>query len=176
MSSEPVLYCANHPETETSLRCNRCEKPICVKCAVLTPTGYRCKECVRGQQKTFDTAVWYDYPLALVTAALLSYVGSLIVPRLGFFSLFLAPMAGVIIAEAVRALVRRRRARRLFTLTAAAAALGSLPPLLFLLVIALASGSQGGLGVLFGGIWNVIYTVAVTSSLYYRMSGINIGR
>jgi hypothetical protein len=60
------LYCANHPQTPTSLRCNRCEKPICPKCAVKTPIGYRCKECVRGQQKIFDTAQWYDYPLAFL--------------------------------------------------------------------------------------------------------------
>ncbi|MEN6392186.1 MAG: B-box zinc finger protein, partial [Anaerolineaceae bacterium] len=30
----PTLYCTNHPQTETSLRCNRCDKPICTKCAV----------------------------------------------------------------------------------------------------------------------------------------------
>ena len=34
-----TLYCANHPTIATSLRCNRCNKPICHKCAVLTPVG-----------------------------------------------------------------------------------------------------------------------------------------
>ncbi len=63
-STAPPLYCANHPHRETSLRCNRCEKAICPECAVLTPIGYRCQECVRAQQKTFDTNVWYDYPVA----------------------------------------------------------------------------------------------------------------
>ena len=87
------LYCANHPQTETMLRCNRCEKPICIKCAVLTDTGYRCKECVRGQQKTFETAEVIDYPIAFIVAAVLSYIGSLIAPRLSFFVIILAPMA-----------------------------------------------------------------------------------
>ena len=50
------VYCANHPGVETSLRCNKCGKPICAKCAIRTPTGYRCKECVRGQQRIFETA------------------------------------------------------------------------------------------------------------------------
>src|SRR4030043_252957 len=54
--TEVVLTCANHPNRETSLRCKRCNKPICASCAVLTPVGYRCRECVRGQQATFDTA------------------------------------------------------------------------------------------------------------------------
>jgi len=69
MTEAPTpIYCANHPQVETSLRCNRCGKPICPKCAVSTPTGYRCRECVRGQQKVFETAEWYDYPLAVVIA------------------------------------------------------------------------------------------------------------
>jgi hypothetical protein len=176
MSDENTLFCANHPQTPTSLRCNRCEKPICTRCAVLTPTGYRCKECVRGQQKIFDTANWYDYPLAVLAAAGLSFIGSQIVPRLGFFALFLAPIAGVIIAEAVRALVRRRRSRQLFTVAAAAAAIGSLPSLISLLVIALAALSQGGLGILLSLIWNFLYTVIVTTTVYTRLSGIQIGR
>ena len=85
MNETSTLYCVNHPNTETNLRCNRCEKLICTKCAVHTPTGYRCRECVRNQQKVFETALWYDYPLGFILAGLLSYIGSLIAPRLGFF-------------------------------------------------------------------------------------------
>ena len=74
----PTLYCANHPTVETTLRCNRCEKPICTKCAVLTPTGYRCKECVRGQQKLFETAQWYDYVIVFIVVGVLSFLGILV--------------------------------------------------------------------------------------------------
>ena len=35
------LTCANHPDRETLLRCNKCGKPICISCAVRTPVGYR---------------------------------------------------------------------------------------------------------------------------------------
>ena len=105
----PTLYCANHPDTETTLRCNRCEKPICSKCAVLTPTGYRCKECVRGQQKLFETAQWYDYPIVIVVVGLLSFLGSLLVTFIGFFTILLAPAAGFVIAEAARLVPQRRR-------------------------------------------------------------------
>ena len=86
--SPPILYCANHPNVETSLRCNNCEKPICPKCAVLTPTGYRCKECVHNQQKIFDTAQWYDYPLAIVIGGVLAFIGSQVVSYVGFFTIF----------------------------------------------------------------------------------------
>jgi hypothetical protein len=172
-TSASTLCCANHPDTETTLRCNRCEKPICTRCAVLTPTGYRCKECVRGQQKTFNTAEWYDYILGIAVAAILSYIGSLIVPRLGFFTIFLAPIAGTIIAEAARAVVRRHRSKLLFQLTTAAAAIGSLGWLLPALAILLVGGGVG-FGGLLSVIWEILYTVTVTTTVYYRLSGIRM--
>jgi len=169
----PTIYCANHPDVETSLRCNSCDKPICPRCAVLTPTGYRCKECVRGQQKKFDTAEWYDYPLAFTIALVLSFLGSLLVVMIGFFTIFVAPIAGVVIAEAVRRVTRRRRSRQLFLITTAGAVLGCLP----LLISALLPAFMGaGLGNLFGVIWQGLYTFTVPSSVYYRLAGIQIRR
>ncbi len=171
--TEPsTLYCVNHPDTATTLRCNRCEKPICTRCAVLTPTGYRCKECVRGQQKTFNTAEWYDYILGIAVAGILSYIGSLIVPRLGFFTIFLAPIAGTIIAEAARTVIRRHRSKRLFQLITLAAAIGSLGWLLPMLFVLLA-GSVG-FGGLLSVIWEILYTVTVTTTVYYRLAGIRM--
>ncbi len=175
---EPVLYCANHPTVETTLRCSRCNKPICAKCAVLTPTGYKCKECVKGQQKIFETAEWYDVPLAFVVAGILSFVGSFSA-ALGFFVILLAPIAGGIIGEIVRAVVHRRRSKNLFLAATLGALLGSLPPLLFrgglTLLYMLASGSGiAGLGGLLTIIWYGVYTVVVTSTVYYRLSGISL--
>jgi len=175
MTEQPApQYCANHPQTETTLRCNRCEKPICAKCAVLTPTGYRCKECVRSQQKIFDTALWYDYISSFVVASLLSFIGSRFIPMLGFFSIFLAPVAGIVIAEAVRFVVRRRRSKRLTLLTATATVLGSLPVLLLTLIPMLALLTRGGFGLLLTVVWQVVYIVMATSTVLYRMGGIRV--
>ena len=167
----PTLHCANHPAVETSLRCNNCEKPICPKCAVRTPIGYRCRECVRGQQKVFDTANWYDFPLSFIIAAALSFAGSLVVSFVGFFTIFIAPIAGVIIAEAVRLAIHRRRSKSLFMTAAAGAVVGSLPLLLpILLNLLLGGGFRGILGL----VWQGLYTFTVTSTVYYRLRGINI--
>lgn len=157
-----TLYCANHPQTETMLRCNRCEKPICSKCAVLTDTGYRCKDCVRGQQKAFETAEVIDYPIAFVVAAILSFVGGLIAPRLSFFVIILAPIAGTIIAEAVRFTIRKRRANSLFITAAAGALIGSLPGLIGQLT------NFAWLGLL----WYGIYSFTVTTTVFYRLKGL----
>ncbi len=186
MSESPTptpLFCTNHPQRETVLRCNRCEKPICIKCAVLTPTGYRCKECVRGQQKIFETATGLDYFLAVVVGGVLSFLGSMVIGALGYFTLLLAPFAGIVIAEAIRLATRRRRSLWLLRLAVAAVVLGSLPsllaPVLGLWLIALLTGDGastlaglGGLG--FNLILQAAYTFLVASSVYYRLGGIRI--
>lgn len=174
MSEPAPLTCYYHPHTPTSLRCSSCEKPICPKCAILTPTGYRCRDCVRGQQRVFDTARWYDYLSTSILAAGLSFFGSQFIPRLWFFALILSPIAGTIIAEACRALVQKRRSKRLYQIITAATAIGSLPYLFISFLIginALASGSFGGfVGLALQG----IYSFLVTSSVYYRLSGIQL--
>jgi hypothetical protein len=175
MTIDPITYCANHPEAETSLRCNNCEKPICPKCAVLTPTGYRCKQCVRGQQKVFDTAEGQDYVIGFVITLVLSFLGSLIPLLLGRFGLgwliiFIAAPLGVGIAEAVRAAIRRRRSTRLFQVVALAAVIGSLP----LLLLTIPGVFGGGLFRWLALLWQGLYTFTVTTSIYYRLRGINI--
>jgi hypothetical protein len=42
-----LVQCARHPETETALRCSRCDTPICPRCMVHTPVGARCPDCAR---------------------------------------------------------------------------------------------------------------------------------
>ncbi len=161
----PKMYCANHPNVETSLRCNRCEKPICAKCAVLTPTGYRCKECIKEQRKIFVTAKWYDYPLIFIVVGVLAFIGSLISERIGFFTILLAPAAGAAIAEAARLVTGKRRSREMFILAAIAALVGCLP-------VGLAFIEHF---ILLGFLYQAIYAVLMISTMFYRLSGIRIG-
>jgi branched-subunit amino acid transport protein len=139
---ETVTVCYRHPETETSLRCNRCGKPICAKCAETTPVGYRCPDCVREQQNKFYTGGNFDYVIAVVVALPLSLIAgavfTFIIAGIGFFSwiisFFAAPATGGLIAEAVRRAVGRRRSRHLSTIVAASLVLGVAPFLLFMLL------------------------------------------
>jgi len=173
MTETPILYCYVHPNRETSLRCNNCERPICAACAVRTPTGYRCRECVRGQQRVFDTSEWYDYVSGFLTAGLLSAVAAFLVTLIGgigFFGWFLiaagAPTAAVGIAESVRLVTRRRRSRTLFATVTTGVVLGAMPILLFQ-VLALN---------LFGILFQVIYLVIAVPLVYTRLSGIQLFR
>ena len=168
-----TLYCYVHPNRETALRCNNCERPICASCAVRTPTGYRCKECVRDRQKTFDTSEWVDYVLGFIVASFLSGIGAFLVTlvgRIGFIGWFLiaagAPTAGVIISEGVRAVTRKHRSRPLFITITAGVILGAVPVILFQLFV----------GNIFGIIFQVVYLVIVVPVVYTRLSGIQLFR
>lgn len=177
MSDEKTLYCYVHPNRETQLRCNQCERPICDQCAVLTPTGYRCRECIRSQQKTFETTKTSDLLLAPVMAAGLAFAGSLLVRYLGFFTLFLAPLAGMVIVEGARWVSGKRRSPLLTKLISGAALLGSLP-LLILLLIQFFLGLQSGVGLSVWGllpmVYQAAYAIIATTSVYHRLSGIRI--
>lgn len=165
------LYCTNHPGVPTSLRCNRCEKPICIKCAVLTPTGYRCRECVRGQQKTYETAQWLDFPLACGLAFVIGFLGSFLARAMFFLIIFVAPIVGTITAETVRVVVRRRRSKRLFQAVAISTALGSLLLPLFRIIGIVVQGSFSHSDVVL--IWYGLYAFLTVSTTYYRLAGIN---
>ena len=132
---EEVLYCANHPTVETMLRCNRCSKPICTRCAVQTPVGYRCKECVGQQQAAFYSGGAIDYVIGGAIALVLGGIASYLMTLIGawFFALILGPAIGIGIAELVRRAVRRRQSRYLWLVVAGGIVAGSLPSLLLAL-------------------------------------------
>lgn len=172
------LTCANHPDRETTLRCNRCEKPICAQCAVLTPVGYRCRECVRGQQAVFDTARRADYALAAVISLVLAGGATALLGYVGIWSLIVAPVAGGGIAEVVRWAVRRRRSRRLPLAAAIGGGMGVLAnlagPLLLLVPYASGAPGQAWVALLGSMVWPVVSGALLVGALYARLRGIRL--
>jgi len=178
-STSDTLYCYVHPNRETSLRCNNCERPICASCAVRTPTGYRCKECVKGQQQIFNTAEWYDYVVGFVLAGFLSAIASFLVSlvgNIGFFGWIIvivgSPTAAGIIAEILRSALRKRRSRNLFITVAIGFVLGAVPTILSMVLFYFVVGYLD----LFGIIFQVLYLVIATPVVYTRLSGIQLFR
>jgi hypothetical protein len=95
------LYCYRHPKSETYVRCGRCDQPICPKCAVQGPVGFRCRQC--GLVKSASLASFTPRQLVLGIGAafgggaILGYLGG----QVGFYSIFIAFFAGGFIAEAM---------------------------------------------------------------------------
>ncbi len=79
---EELTYCAVHPDRETALRCNQCDRYMCVECAVHTPVGYRCRQCVRQVDDKFFNAQALDHWLVLGVALLVGIASGGI---LGYF-------------------------------------------------------------------------------------------
>lgn len=177
MTDQP-LVCANHPSRETSLRCNRCNKPICTTCAVHTPVGYRCRECVRGQQAVFNTAQWWDYIIAFVITTVGVGIGVALLGRLFFWLGFiLAPIIGGGLAELIRFVIGRRRSRYLPLATILGGTVGVLIRLVPLIVTIFLTGfgeinmawfTSIGLELIFP----IGYGFLMISTLYYRLRGI----
>jgi MFS family permease len=172
---EETLYCVNHPKIETRLRCNRCGNPICPKCAVQTPVGFRCKQCIKGQLAVFYSATPLDYVIAVVIGLVASTIAAFIVGAVGlFFAFFLAPVAGGVIAEVVRWATGRRRGRWVWLVVSACivvgalvAALGSVLP--YLLVPEARAALLTAPFALISHIDLIIYAVMAIGVVYYRL-------
>jgi len=124
--TEELTYCEVHPDKETSLRCNKCGRYMCADCAVPTPVGYRCKQCVRQHEDRFFTASQNDYVIIAAVCAGLSVVGGFIASAIGILLILLivgVPVGGFIAELALRA-TQRRRGRYSGEVGAASAVIG----------------------------------------------------
>lgn len=138
-----ALFCTVHPKAHTSLRCNKCGRPMCIRCAVQTPVGYRCKECVRGQQAIFFNARPLDLVIQAAISIPLSAVAATAVGLISFGGFYLvffigvgaSSFAGVLIADLAHRAVGKRRGRYSWLVVAASIVVGALIPALVGLVI-----------------------------------------
>ena len=94
------LYCYRHPKNETYVRCGRCDEPICPKCAVQGPVGFRCRQCGLVKSAALSDfapqKLVYGLGVSFGGGAILGYLGG----QVGFYSIFIAFFAGAFIAEA----------------------------------------------------------------------------
>ncbi|MCY4145533.1 MAG: B-box zinc finger protein [Chloroflexi bacterium] len=156
-SQDKLTYCARHPERDTGLRCNRCDRYMCVECAVRTPIGYTCRECVRGHEDKFYAGTLTDYGL-VGAVGLAGGAATVLLAMLagGFFivGLLLAPALGGALAQFALQLTGRRRGRH-----SGLACAGGV----------IAGGLLGSLAVLGGvGLFSLLYLGLAASAAYTR--------
>lgn len=128
LTEEPT-FCAVHPDRETGLRCNLCGRYMCAQCAVSTPVGYRCRECVRQVENKFFTGTSTDSIVAFVLPAVITGVAAFILSRINFFGILIAFFAGVIYGGALSQLLlnalKKRRGRYTGYIAAAGIVVGT---------------------------------------------------
>lgn len=103
------MFCYRHPTTETWLRCGRCDQPICTKCAVQGPVGFRCRECGRVANDPLTSFTPRQLVLGLGVSTAAGAVAGFVGAYIGFFSIVIGYFAGRIVADAVTRVIGYKR-------------------------------------------------------------------
>jgi len=163
-TTETTIYCYYHPNTPTTLRCNRCDKPICSRDAVRTAVGYRCKDCVRQQQDIFFNATIADYAIAAIVSLPVGFMAQRFVPQIGFFVILIGPLIGGLVGEAIWRATRKRRGRYTWLVALASLSLGAIAALWPVVLFVLAGG-----GFSIRLIWDVIFLTFMAGAVVTRL-------
>ena len=152
-----IHFCAVHPQRDTELRCNRCDRYMCIDCAVRTPVGYTCRQCVRGHEDKFYEGTLVDYGLIAATCAIGGALTPFVMLLIGGFLIIgfiVAPAIGGTAAQIALQLTRRRRGRYSGYVAAGAVLVGGLVASMLL---------PGALN-----LFTLLYLALATSAAYAR--------
>jgi hypothetical protein len=115
-SSGNTVRCARHPNTETVLRCGRCDTPICPRCLVSTPVGARCPTCagvkrfsINLKPRELARAIGYGVGVSAAGTVVLEIIPllALLGPLIGYM------VIGFVVGEGVSRGANRKRLREL---------------------------------------------------------------
>ncbi len=115
MATDKATFCAQHPDKRAGLRCNTCDSLMCLNCAMHTPTGYRCRLCVREHQNRFFKGTAADDALATIIVTGLASVATAILTALPFgivIGILIALPIGIFIGEVGLYATHRLRTRQ----------------------------------------------------------------
>jgi hypothetical protein len=133
-----TVRCARHPNTETVLRCGRCDTPICPRCLVGTPVGARCPTCA-GVKRFATVLKPRDLVRAVAYGVGVSAAGTIVlalIPLLAFLGPLIEYMViGFVTGEAVSRGANRKRARELAPIAVACLFIGYVLGSVILIVV-----------------------------------------
>jgi len=149
----PPLYCYRHPDRETWVRCGRCDQPICTRCAMQGPVGFRCRQCGRPARDPLTSVRPSQIAIGFGISVLGGLAVGLLGGRIGLFGLLLAWFAGGLIADTVIRFVGFKRGPRMMATLFGGILLGA--ALVFVgEATSFASGFGGDGGALFAYIYS----------------------
>jgi hypothetical protein len=156
--------CYRHPAERTALRCITCDRPICVRCAIAAPVGFKCPD--HGRPSRAERAV---VPIPRLAAGVAAAVATAVVAgivlavvRIQFFGIILAWLAGMLVGTVARRASGGYRDPLLARLAATAAGLGIAAPA----GTALLAGATPGQWVA----WSLLAAAAAAWGAYTRAS------
>ncbi|HUG15389.1 MAG TPA: hypothetical protein VMM78_10255 [Thermomicrobiales bacterium] len=105
--------CYYHPNVTTLLRCSRCDKPICPRCMVSSPVGYRCPDCARGPRPAIYQTTAAGMALAIAVGSLAAVGTGLLWGRFPEWQFYCALLLGFSVSESMSWAVKYKRGREL---------------------------------------------------------------
>lgn len=103
MSKEKKCY--YHPETTTRISCCECDKPLCTKCIIPTPIGYKCPDCLKEEQKeeteTQNSTWFHTIFQSALAGILLGFLWNFIKPYGMFLNWGCAYLIGFAISKSI---------------------------------------------------------------------------
>jgi len=135
MTTALPLRCRCRRHEITSLRCARCNVPICPHCSVVAPAGQLCRECASGRKSRLYQVGPKSLALAILACLATAVLGGWLLASLlmgfGFFVLWFSYLYGLIIAEVALRVTGRKRGPLMEILAGTCAAVGILAGWLF---------------------------------------------
>lgn len=155
------MNCYRHPKVETTLRCSRCEKYICPDCAVLTPVGYRCKDC--GKERSATQALGGKHlGLGIVLGFGIPFASGYLALKLPIFVflLFLAAIVGSAVGRLLRKVIGMKRSQLVAVIAAVGYFAGvSVEPI----STALRLGELDATTLLSANLWTLLYAAIASA-------------
>lgn len=103
------MFCYRHPDRETWVRCGRCDRPICTRCAMQGPVGMRCRDCGKPVRDPLTAMT----PRQALTGTAVAIGGGAIVAfialEIGFFGILIGYFGGRFIAEMLERAIGYKR-------------------------------------------------------------------
>lgn len=162
------MFCYRHAKTETAVRCNKCERPICTRCMVSSPVGMRCRDCASLRGSPLYQISPIRLMLSAIAGLITGLIGAWMMTMLGFFVFFVGPLYGGLVAEAVLRAAGRKRGQALEIIGVGSIALGALwtcLPRLMLFLHAGATAPLSGLSLA----WPIVGFALALSACYSRL-------
>lgn len=133
-----LIMCQDHPDTEATLRCTSCNRPVCVRCAIPNEVGQLCKNC-RTQRipERYRTNIGHHmigFFVGFIAAAILPLPVLFIIsiPFLGPFIFLAAGALAGNLAARVSERLSQKRGRQLAIATSIGVGIGMASFLLFI--------------------------------------------
>jgi len=167
MNVNDAPTCARHPKEVTYIRCASCETPICMKCAVLSPVGYKCRDCGLNKQQISLLA---PSPAQTVAAGAISLaagaVGGAVLGGIGFFGFWLAFIAGRFAGTLILKATSGKSSPLMEIAAGIAIVAGGLAPRVLLAMQGLHGATRWPLGRIITGAGPVLQPVLLAIDLY----------